>query len=233
MTGDQAVPGVDIAAVDNFVVRLARTSELAAAADVAVAAFLADGPLSHDQRVLADAVAAGEVDEVFVAMAGDGDIAGVACLLPSKSEHSHVAEIGERELRLLSVAPEHRGQRIGEVLLHGCTWHAAFEGASELVLSAQPTRVAARKLYERLGFERLTTREWHRDGIDLLVYGLVIEPKCGHCGRLIADGGHEECVRMLAMEPPRFCTVCARRMVVQVTPAGWTARCVEHGTVGN
>jgi ribosomal protein S18 acetylase RimI-like enzyme len=206
---------------------------LSDAADVAVAAFLADGPLSHDQRLLADAVAAGEVDEVFTAMTTDGAIAGTACLLPSKSEHSHVAELGERELRLLAVAPEHRGQGIGEVLLHGCAWHAAFEGASELVLSAQPTRTAARKLYERLGFERLPNREWHRDGIDLLVYGLLIEPKCGHCGRPLAEGGHEECVRLLAMEPPRFCTVCARRMIVQVTPAGWTARCVEHGTVGN
>jgi hypothetical protein len=38
---------------------------------------------------------------------------------------------------------------------------------------------------------------------------------------------------MLTLEPPRFCTVCGRRMVVQVTPAGWTARCVEHGTVGS
>ncbi|MDQ1715345.1 MAG: hypothetical protein QOC60_1290, partial [Frankiaceae bacterium] len=110
--------------MDTFVVRRARPAELSDAADVAVAAFLADGPLSHDQRLLADAVAAGEVDEVFTAMTTDGAIAGTACLLPSKSEHSHVAELGERELRLLAVAPEHRGQGIGEVLLHGCAWHA-------------------------------------------------------------------------------------------------------------
>jgi hypothetical protein len=33
------------------------------------------------------------------------------------------------------------------------------------------------------------------------------------------------------MEPPRFCTRCARRMKVQVTPRGWSAECVEHGAL--
>ena len=35
--------------------------------------------------------------------------------------------------------------------------------------------------------------------------------------------------RALELEPPRFCTVCQRRMVVQIVPTGWTARCSEHG----
>ena len=26
---------------------------------------------------------------------------------------------------------------------------------------------------------------------------------------------------------------CGRRMVVQVTPTGWSARCVEHGTINS
>ena len=34
---------------------------------------------------------------------------------------------------------------------------------------------------------------------------------------------------MLELEPPRYCPHCRRRMVVQVTPDAWTARCVEHG----
>jgi hypothetical protein len=39
------------------------------------------------------------------------------------------------------------------------------------------------------------------------------------------------CRRRLAMEPPRYCTECRRRMKVQVTPRDWTASCVEHGAV--
>ena len=52
---------------------------------------------------------------------------------------------------------------------------------------------------------------------------------CDRCGRPLAAGTHEACRAARALEPPRYCTACRRRMVVQVTPAGWTARCVEHG----
>ena len=33
----------------------------------------------------------------------------------------------------------------------------------------------------------------------------------------------------LELEPPRYCSECGRRMVVQVTPDRWTARCAAHG----
>ncbi len=56
---------------------------------------------------------------------------------------------------------------------------------------------------------------------------------CGHCGRPQADGSHEDCRRALVMEPPRYCVECRRRMVVQVHPMGWTARCSAHGTLSS
>ena len=53
---------------------------------------------------------------------------------------------------------------------------------------------------------------------------------CARCGLLAAEGDHERCAALLAsIDPPRFCGDCGRRMVVQVHPTGWTARCVEHG----
>jgi hypothetical protein len=54
---------------------------------------------------------------------------------------------------------------------------------------------------------------------------------CGHCGEPAASGDHTGCRQRLAMEPPRYCTECKRRMKVQVTPRDWTATCVEHGAV--
>lgn len=51
---------------------------------------------------------------------------------------------------------------------------------------------------------------------------------CVHCGQ-DAAADHDDCLRTMEWEPPRYCPYCARRMVVQVTPAGWSARCVEHG----
>ncbi len=35
----------------------------------------------------------------------------------------------------------------------------------------------------------------------------------------------------LGLEPPRYCGQCGRRMVVQVRPDGWDARCSRHGGV--
>jgi hypothetical protein len=54
---------------------------------------------------------------------------------------------------------------------------------------------------------------------------------CGHCGELAAVGDHAGCATALALEPPRYCTNCRRRLVVQVVPYGWTARCSRHGDV--
>ncbi|MCE0767574.1 hypothetical protein LWC35_32445 [Pseudonocardia kujensis] len=53
---------------------------------------------------------------------------------------------------------------------------------------------------------------------------------CDRCGAPTAEGDHARCARERDLEPPRFCPECARRMVVQVDPFGWTARCSRHGT---
>ncbi|EHR60168.1 biotin synthase auxiliary protein BsaP [Saccharomonospora cyanea] len=53
---------------------------------------------------------------------------------------------------------------------------------------------------------------------------------CVHCGGLLSAPGHEACrTPRTALEPPRYCSECGRRMVVQVTPSGWSARCSRHG----
>ena len=54
-------------------------------------------------------------------------------------------------------------------------------------------------------------------------------PYCDQCGRPDAEPEHPRCAARRELEPPRFCPDCARRMVVQVDPVGWTARCSRHG----
>ncbi|MGJ0120901.1 hypothetical protein ACQ7HM_16995 [Williamsia sp. MIQD14] len=50
--------------------------------------------------------------------------------------------------------------------------------------------------------------------------------------RLDTPGAEEvPAAAQLGLEPPRYCGQCGRRMVVQVVPDGWTARCSRHGTV--
>ncbi len=55
---------------------------------------------------------------------------------------------------------------------------------------------------------------------------------CDACGQPSTQGDHERCrARRAATDPPRFCTACGRKLVVQVLPFGWTARCVKCGPV--
>jgi hypothetical protein len=51
---------------------------------------------------------------------------------------------------------------------------------------------------------------------------------CGQCGQLLS-ADHEACAARAELEPPRYCPLCARRMVVQVDPLGWRAHCSRHG----
>ena len=56
---------------------------------------------------------------------------------------------------------------------------------------------------------------------------------CDRCGHLLTGAGggqgHEACRAARELEPPRYCAQCGRRMVVQVTPGGWSSRCTRHG----
>jgi hypothetical protein len=52
---------------------------------------------------------------------------------------------------------------------------------------------------------------------------------CDRCGGTTDAGDHDGCRRARVLEPPRYCPACRRRLVVQIIPTGWTARCVEHG----
>lgn len=57
---------------------------------------------------------------------------------------------------------------------------------------------------------------------------------CDRCGEALdASTAHAGCAAARALEPPRYCPQCRRRMKVQVLPAGWRASCVEHGETGD
>jgi hypothetical protein len=56
---------------------------------------------------------------------------------------------------------------------------------------------------------------------------------CDRCGEAVATADHASCAAARRLEPPRYCARCRRRMIVQVTPTGWTARCVEHGELSS
>jgi predicted N-acetyltransferase YhbS len=133
---------------------------------------------------------------------------------------------------MLVVDPALRGAGTGEALVRACLDAARADGCSLVRLSSQEGMTAAHRLYERLGFVRSPSFDWSPEpGLQLRTYALPLAAWCGQCGEELTPEGHASCRRAAELDPPRFCGSCRRRMVVQVTPTGWTARCVEHGIV--
>ena len=52
-------------------------------------------------------------------------------------------------------------------------------------------------------------------------------------GRRLVDGVDDvsPAAAQLGLEPPRFCEDCGRRMIVQISPDGWWAKCSRHGVI--
>jgi hypothetical protein len=55
--------------------------------------------------------------------------------------------------------------------------------------------------------------------------------RCGKAKTALSDDDHAACTAARELEPPRYCVECGRRLVVQVTPRGYSARCSQHGEV--
>jgi ribosomal protein S18 acetylase RimI-like enzyme len=209
-----------------LLVRPLRADEHALVGDLTVEAYLADGLVGPDySAVIRDVASRAAVATVLVAEV-DGAPVGSVTFALGGSPYAERSAPGEAEIRMLGIARAGRGHGAGTALTQECISRAVDAGCSAVRLSTQPEMAGAHRIYERLGFLRTPERDWTPvPGVDLLTYVLTLA-HCGHCGE---PGTHEECVRRLALDPPRYCGQCRRRMVVQVHPTGWSARCVEHG----
>jgi ribosomal protein S18 acetylase RimI-like enzyme len=137
---------------------------------------------------------------------------------------------GEAVIRMLVVAPHGRGAGAGQALVRACLDRARADGCTLVRLSSQEDMRAAHRLYERLGFVRTPSFDWSPvPGLVLRTYALPLVPWCDQCGEALDAESHAACRSRAELEPPRWCPHCRRRMVVQVTPTGWAARCSEHG----
>lgn len=65
---------------------------------------------------------------------------------------AHPEAYSGSQIEYVAVYPEHRGLRLGEMLVATCLNHTKRLGVKPCQLITQPFRVAAIKLYERLGF---------------------------------------------------------------------------------
>jgi ribosomal protein S18 acetylase RimI-like enzyme len=88
--------------------------------------------------------------------------------------YAEVSGPGEAEFRMLAVAGAARQRGVGETLVRACLDRARAAGCACLRLSTQPDMLAARRLYDRLGFRRTPEHDWSPlPGVELLTYEIA------------------------------------------------------------
>jgi ribosomal protein S18 acetylase RimI-like enzyme len=144
-------------------VRLAGPGDFSAISRLTVAAYRADGQLSseHDyEAVLADVAARAGAGKLLVAVDGAGAVRGAVLFVLPTSPYAELARPGEAEFRMLAVDPTAQGRGIGRVLVLACLQRAVVAGCSAVVISVRDNAIAARRLYEGLGFRRAPDLDW-------------------------------------------------------------------------
>lgn len=208
-------------------VRRARPSDHDAVGELTAGVYAAEGWASGDYldvlRNVADRAATADV----LLAERSGRLLGAVTVATRGGPYAEPAGPGDAVVRMLVVEPAQRGAGVGRSLVEACLEQARRDGCSAVRLWTEPEMTVAHRLYERLGFRRTPDRDWEPlPDLSLLGYVLDLPPLCDACGK---PGDHPACRAARALEPPRYCSACGRRMVVQVTPTGWTARCVAHG----
>ncbi|MGW9631369.1 GNAT family N-acetyltransferase [Agromyces sp. NPDC055520] len=143
-------------------VRLMRPDEAGSVAALAEAAYANDVELSDAYRADIVAVAERARDhQVWVATdAATGELLGTVSTPVAGATISPLARDGELDFRFLGVAAHARRRGVGEVLVAHVLRLARIRGLDRVVLNTGPDMLAAQRLYDRLGFERLHEREF-------------------------------------------------------------------------
>lgn len=210
--------------------------EQQAVSDLTASVYRGEGYSSADyEPALRDVGSRVASATVLVAVDDEDRLLGAVTVATRGGEWAEQARPGEAVIRMLVVAAAGRGQGTGELLVRACLDRAREDGCRLVRLSSQLDMHAAHRLYARLGFARTPFRDWRPvPELQLITYALPLVPWCDSCGQeldgpSLGSGRHDRCEAARELEPPRYCPHCRRRMVVQIHPTGWTARCVEHG----
>ena len=138
----------------------------------------------YDEAILDTATRAKEAD-VIVAVR-DGRIVGAVTYASDPESHwLEWTEPGEAQFRLLAVDANVRGQGAGEALVRFCMNRAAADSMS-LCIHTTKWMPAARRMYERLGFQRRPDRDvdqahWDDPPVDNLPPEWVGESFLAYC----------------------------------------------------
>ncbi|MEA9355965.1 GNAT family N-acetyltransferase [Bacteriovorax sp. PP10] len=108
--------------------------------------------------------------EIVLAREQNGKLLGIIICAHPDNLFRKVAECDEAETHLLAVDPSARRVGLAQKLCMEFERKAKSLGYSKLVLSTHPEMLSAHRLYERLGYQRNTKRDWIRNNRQFLVY---------------------------------------------------------------
>jgi ribosomal protein S18 acetylase RimI-like enzyme len=209
-------------------IRPAQPEDHTALGDLTASTYLNEDYCDQDYAERLRAVRERAAEATVLVALYDGSLVGGVTVATRGGPYAENQPPGTAVIRALVTAPGARGRGVGEALVQACLDQAAQDGCDRVRLSTQRSMTSAQRLYERAGFARTPEEDWSPQAdVHLITYAVTLR-WCGLCGE---PGTHADCEHKLALEPPRYCTQCKRRMVVQVHPTGWSARCVEHGII--
>lgn len=156
-------------ATSDWEVREIQPAEYAGAGALVAAAYVNDHLVDPDDEYVnqlsdvADRVVSPGV-AVLVAIGKPdsghpGVLGGTITVAEVGSAYADIAQDGELELRMLGVAPQLRGARLGEKLMQAAIDRAHGQGLNA-VFSMVPGNVNAQRLYERMQLGRVPERDW-------------------------------------------------------------------------
>jgi ribosomal protein S18 acetylase RimI-like enzyme len=162
--------------VADIAVREATSGEYAAIDDLVVEVYVGEGWLAADEAEgLRGAASRAEGATIFVAVDAGGAIVGTVTVVTAGERERRISTQGEGEVRLLVVSPAARGRGAGLALTQACIERARIAGCARVVLATLPAMTDAQRVYERLGFVRVASRDAAGpSGAPMWVYGLGV-----------------------------------------------------------
>ena len=113
---------------------------------------------------------------VLVAVGPDGELAGGVTYVPGPGPYAEFDDPEGVGLRMLAVAPAHRGRGVGTALVRACIDRARSQGRRRLWLHTTADMPVAQRIYARLGFRRAPDADRHLPEVDLMAYVLDLPP---------------------------------------------------------
>jgi len=102
-------------------------------------------------------------------------VGSVTLYLDSAGLHEEGWPAGWAGIRLLGVHPKYRGYGIGKVLMEECIRRCRENGIHTLGLHTSKLMEVARRMYEKMGFQRVSEYDFHpAPGVLVLAYKLEI-----------------------------------------------------------